>query len=68
MKNKEVFIAAIVLGCFLAFFVYLKLKKVKIDSNNIGGCSGTRYGCCRNSRKACADKKCSNCDTIVRHL
>lgn len=61
MKNKEVFIAAIVLGCFLAFFVYLKLKKVNIEGS---GCESTKYGCCRNSKNACIDELCSNCNNI----
>ncbi len=29
-------------------------------SRLIGGCRGTRYGCCPDSRKAC-NEDCSNC-------
>ena len=27
----------------------------------IGGCKGTRYGCCPDSNNACSDLDCSNC-------
>jgi len=68
MENRELFIIAIVLGSLLAFFVSLKVRKIPIEPNHhhhhphkIGGCKGTRYGCCPNSRRACANRKCSNC-------
>mgnify|MGYP001291515026 FL=1 len=69
MKTRELFIVAIVLGSLLAFFVSLKVRKIPIEPNHhhhhphkrIGGCKGTRYGCCPHSRKARADKKGSNC-------
>ena len=34
---------------------------------NIGGCKGTRFGCCPDSNIACSDKNCNNClsDSIV---
>ena len=40
MNNKDIFIAAIILGSLLAFFVSLKVRKIPI-SGNVGGCSGT---------------------------
>lgn len=69
MKNRELFIGAIILGCLLAFFVSLKVKRIPIDPNkgDIGGCAGTRYGCCKHSRKACVDKICSNCGHHHNH-
>ena len=60
MDNKDIFIAAIILGGLLAFFASLKIRKIPIN-NNIGGCSGTRYGCCPHSRKAKVDERGSNC-------
>ena len=66
MNNKDIFIAAIILGSLLAFFVSLKVRKIPI-SGNVGGCSGTRYGCCPNSTDSCIDKICSNCYTPSHH-
>tara|TARA_Y100000389_G_scaffold203006_1_gene250081 strand:- start:13793 stop:14029 length:237 start_codon:yes stop_codon:yes gene_type:complete len=34
---------------------------IKPIKHYIGGCSGTRYGCCPFSTRACADQECSNC-------
>ena len=67
MNNKQIFIAAVILGGLLAFFASLKFRKIPIDNNNIGGCSGTRYGCCPNSKESCIDKICSNCHTPSHH-
>ena len=69
METKELFIAAIILGFLLVFLVELKLRKIPIEPRRrvIGGCAGTRYGCCPDSRKACRDKKCSNCGRHHRH-
>tara|TARA_X000000368_G_scaffold377621_1_gene331420 strand:- start:685 stop:873 length:189 start_codon:yes stop_codon:yes gene_type:complete len=62
MENIEFFFAGIILALLLAFFVSLKLDKWPVTKRTIiGGCSGTRYGCCRNSKKACRNRKCSNC-------
>jgi len=73
MKTRELFIAAIVLGSLLAFFISLKIRKIPIEPNHhhhhrhprhprkIGGCKGTRYGCCPHSRKAKVDERGSNC-------
>jgi len=69
MENRDLFIAAIVLGSLFAFFASLKVRKIPMEPNHhhhhphklIGGCKGTRYGCCTNSNKACANRKCSNC-------
>ena len=75
MKTRELFIAAIVLGSLLAFFVSLKVRKIPIEPNHhhhhphklIGGCKGTRYGCCPHSHKARVDKKGSNCHHHHHH-
>ena len=69
MDNREIFIIAVILGCLLAFFVSLKVHRIPIDphQDNIGGCAGTRYGCCPNSRQACVDKRCSNCHHRPHH-
>lgn len=72
MKTRELFIAAIVLGSLLAFFVSLKVRKLPIEPNHhhhhphhphkrIGGCKGTRYGCCPHTHKARVDRRGSNC-------
>ena len=63
METRELFIAAVILGFLLVFLVELKLRKIPIEPQKrvIGGCAGTRYGCCPHSRKARADKKGSNC-------
>ena len=31
----------------------------------IGGCVGTRFGCCNNSTSACMDVNCSSCPNIT---
>ena len=31
------------------------------DTSSVGGCKGTRYGCCLDGKVACVDKSCSNC-------
>lgn len=31
------------------------------DPSMVGGCKGTRYGCCLDGKVACVDKSCSNC-------
>ena len=69
METRELFIAAVILGFLLVFLVELKLRKIPIEPRKrvIGGCAGTRYGCCPDSRKACRDKKCSNCGRHHRH-
>tara|TARA_B100002019_G_C21136198_1_gene530830 strand:+ start:67 stop:306 length:240 start_codon:yes stop_codon:yes gene_type:complete len=69
METKQIFIAGIILGFLLLFFIELKLRKIPIEPQKrvIGGCAGTRYGCCPDSRKACRDKKCSNCGHHHRH-
>ncbi len=28
---------------------------------SVGGCKGTRYGCCLDGKVACVDNSCSNC-------
>ena len=69
METRELFIAAVILGFLLVFLVELKLRKIPIEPRRrvIGGCAGTRYGCCPDSRKACRDRKCSNCGRDHRH-
>ena len=63
MNNTEYFLAGFVLLLFFIFFTSLKLNKINPNKKKhlIGGCSGTRWGCCLNSKKACKDRKCSNC-------
>ena len=69
MKNRELFIGAVILGCLIAFFVSLKVTRIPIDPQHdyIGGCAGTRYGCCPNSRKACVNRRCTNCHLTPHH-
>ena len=47
-------------------------KSNDIDNSNIvpviGGCEGTRYGCCEGSSIAKADPEGSNCSPIKKHL
>ena len=33
-----------------------------IESDLIGGCTGTRFGCCHNTSTACLDSHCTNCN------
>ena len=69
METRELFIAAVILGFLLVFLVELKLRKIPIEPRKrvIGGCAGTRYGCCPNSSQACVNKRCSNCHHRPHH-
>ncbi len=65
MKKKikeEVLLALGVLLIFFLFFVLLRLHRViPNNTRKVGGCKGTRYGCCPHSNKSCGNKNCSNC-------
>lgn len=65
MKKKvkeEVLVALGVLLMFFLFFVLLRLQRMNPkNTKKIGGCKGTRYGCCPDSKKSCGNKSCSNC-------
>ncbi len=60
----ELILGLFVLSLFFIFFYSLKMRKIPIDPNTnkhlIGGCKGTRYGCCPESKVPC-NKNCSNC-------
>ena len=62
MDKKQIFLGLFILLIFFAFFISLKVRHIPINpqKHNIGGCKGTRYGCCGNGKTAC-NKHCSNC-------
>ena len=66
--NKKHFLFGI-LAIVLLFFVFTFVRARTIPAHThhrrprnrlIGGCRGTRYGCCPDSRTAC-NEDCSNC-------
>ena len=66
--NKKHFLFGILAIVFLFIvFTFVRARTIPAHSHHrhhrrrrIGGCRGTRYGCCPDSRKAC-NKDCSNC-------
>tara|TARA_B100001093_G_C26030560_1_gene677851 strand:- start:162 stop:359 length:198 start_codon:yes stop_codon:yes gene_type:complete len=64
--NKKHFLFGILAIVFLFFiFTFVRARTIPAHRHHhrnkrIGGCRGTRYGCCPDSRKAC-NKNCSNC-------
>ena len=65
--NKKHFLFGILAIVFLfVFFSILRARTIPAHTHHhghirrIGGCRGTRYGCCPDSRTAC-NKDCSNC-------
>lgn len=65
--NKKHFLFGI-LAIVLLFFIFTFVRARTIPAHThhhrrnrlIGGCRGTRYGCCPDSRTAC-NSDCSNC-------
>ena len=67
--NKKHFLFGILAIVFLFIvFTFIRARTIPAHSHHyrhhrrrrIGGCRGTRYGCCPGSRKAC-NEDCSNC-------
>ena len=64
--NKKNFLFGILAIVFLfLLFSFLRAVQSRLIHHHghirrIGGCRGTRYGCCPDSRTAC-NKDCSNC-------
>ena len=67
--NKKHFLFGILAIVFLfVLFYILRARTIPAHTHHhhhhrprlIGGCRGTRYGCCPDSRTAC-NKDCSNC-------
>ena len=46
---------------FIFSLVHGSLIPANVNKKNIGGCKGTRYGCCPDGVTAC-NKHCKNCD------
>lgn len=67
--NKKHFLFGILAIVFLFFvFTFVRARTIPAHTHHhrrprsrlIGGCRGTRYGCCPDSRTAC-NSDCSNC-------
>jgi len=65
--NKKHFLFGILAIVFLFFiFTFVRARTIPAHTHHrrhrrrIGGCRGTRYGCCPDSRTAC-NEDCSNC-------
>ena len=73
--NKKHFLYGILAIVFLFFvFTFIRARTIPAHTHHhhhhrprprprsrlIGGCRGTRYGCCPDSRTAC-NEDCSNC-------
>ena len=60
MNNKQILKMAVgfllILGLFSLLGTQMRYRKKKV----VGGCKGTEYGCCPDSRTAC-NRNCSNC-------
>ena len=74
MKNTQFIIILLIL---IAVLLIIRIIKIKYYPSNInpgipnpsppkhliGGCGGTRFGCCPSSNIACSDINCSNCES-----
>jgi len=68
--NKKHFLFGILAIVFLFFvFTFIRARTIPAHTHHhhhhrrrrlIGGCRGTRYGCCPDRRTAC-NEDCSNC-------
>ena len=67
--NKKHFLFGILAIVFLFFvFTFVRARTIPTHTHHhrrprrrlIGGCRGTRYGCCPDRRTAC-NEDCSNC-------
>ena len=50
---------------FIRLIRYRFIPAITHRKTNIGGCKGTRYGCCPDGVKPCLDSTCSNCQKLV---
>ena len=65
---RELTINVLVFTATLLFIRLIKFRFISAASHkrrNIGGCKGTRYGCCPDGVKPCMDSTCSNCQKLI---
>jgi hypothetical protein len=62
-NGRDLKIGGFILSIFILFFFIFWFRQVDLsDKKLIGGCKGTRYGCCPNNKsKACINESCSSC-------
>ena len=68
MNKKHFLFGILAIVSLFVFFSILRTRTIPAHRHHhhhpksrlIGGCRGTRYGCCPDSRTAC-NKDCSNC-------
>ena len=68
ITGKELTINVLIYTATLLFIRLLKFRFIpgkRHRRRNIGGCKGTRYGCCPDGVKPCMDSTCSNCEKVI---
>ena len=67
ITTKELTINVLIFTATLLFIRLLKFRFIPAKRNKriIGGCKGTRYGCCPDGVKPCMDSTCSNCEKVI---
>ena len=76
MNKKNFLFGILAIVCLFFVFTFIRARTIPAHTHHhhhhhhrprprprpmfIGGCKGTRYGCCPGSRKAC-NEDCSNC-------
>jgi len=67
MESNEIIILILLLVALILILRLIRIKYIPVNINkptshtNIGGCKGTRFGCCGDEKTACFNYNCSNC-------
>ena len=63
MDISNIIVLILILISFFLIFRLIRSRYIPINpSKNIGGCKGTRFGCCPDNITPCSDMVCSNCE------
>ena len=68
ITSRELVINVLIYTATLLFIRLIRYRFIPVITHrktNIGGCKGTRYGCCPDGVKPCLDSTCSNCQKLV---